>query len=72
MSRDLGGEQKPQTVRASSVTQTSARDSEMVRRHARQRVVSMLASPIWVPATVLIMRFYFRYRIINLAELRRQ
>lgn len=60
------------------VTQPSAtpapatRHSAMARRHARQRVASMLAGPIWVYASVLLMRFYFRYRIVNVAELRKQ
>lgn len=31
----------------------------------------MVTGPIWVTAAVLVMRFYFRYRIVNVAELRR-
>ncbi len=30
----------------------------------------MIAAPIWVTASVLLMRFYFRYRIADLKELR--
>ncbi len=37
----------------------------MMRRHARQRVVSMITGPIWLAFTTLAMRFYFRYRIAN-------
>lgn len=44
----------------------------MKRRHARQRMVSMVAGPIWIGITVLIMRFWFRYRIADAAALRAQ
>lgn len=44
----------------------------MVKRHALQRAVSMLAGPLWVTASVLVMRFHFRYRIANVGRLRRQ
>ncbi len=47
-------------------------DPEMVRRHALQRAVSVLAGPLWVTVSVLVMRFHFRYRIANVARLRRQ
>ncbi len=49
-----------------------SRDPGMARRHARQRAVSMAASPIWVTGGVLLMRFYFRYRIANVRKLREQ
>ncbi len=42
----------------------------MRRRHARQRLVSMVAAPIWVGATVLVMAFWFRYRIAEVAAVR--
>lgn len=44
--------------------------SEMIRRHARQRLVSLLAGPIWIGASVLIMRFWFRYRIADVRAVR--
>ena len=46
--------------------------SEMARRHAVQRVVSVLTSPIWLAFTTLAIRLYFRFRIANLAAVRAQ
>ncbi len=40
------------------------------RRHARQRAVSMVAGPIWVTFSVLVMRYYYRYRIADVEALR--
>jgi hypothetical protein len=47
-------------------------DPEMVRRHAQQRVVSMIVGPIWIGLSIFMMRCYFGYRITNLRELRSQ
>jgi len=47
-------------------------DSEAIRRHARHRLVSMLTSPIWVSACVLLMRIWFRYRIAEVEAVRAQ
>lgn len=47
-------------------------DPEAIRRHERQRLVSMLLGPIWVSATVLVMRFWFRYRIADVERIREQ
>ena len=44
--------------------------SEMIRRHARQRLVSMLAGPIWIGASVIVMRFWFRYRVADVEAVR--
>jgi 1-acyl-sn-glycerol-3-phosphate acyltransferase len=46
--------------------------SEMARRHAVQRVVSVLTSPIWLAFTTLAIRLYFRFRIANLSSVRAQ
>jgi hypothetical protein len=43
---------------------------EMVRRHARQRVVSTLLGFVWIPSSVFALRIYFRYRIANVASVR--
>lgn len=59
--------------RTDSATVASGRsraESVMVRRHARQRIVSMVTSPIWLGLTVLAIRFYFRYRIADVDALR--
>jgi 1-acyl-sn-glycerol-3-phosphate acyltransferase len=48
----------------------SGGDSLMMRRHARQRIVSMVSSPIWLGLLVLAIRFYFRFRIANIDSLR--
>jgi 1-acyl-sn-glycerol-3-phosphate acyltransferase len=45
-------------------------DPAMVRHHALQRLVSMLAGPIWIGASVLVMRFRFGYRIAEVARVR--
>jgi hypothetical protein len=45
-------------------------NSAMKRRHARQRIVSMFSSPIWLGLIIFVMRFYFRYRIANVDSLR--
>jgi hypothetical protein len=46
--------------------------SEMKRRHARQRLVSMVAGPLWVGLSVLVMRFWYRYRIADVDGVRAQ
>ena len=47
-------------------------DPEMVRRHALQRIVSMVTSPIWLAFTVLAIRLYFRYRLADAEAIRAQ
>lgn len=47
-----------------------AKPSDMKRRHARQRLVSTLAAPLWVGASVLLMRFWYRYRIADVERVR--
>ena len=41
-------------------------------RHAVQREVGRLVSPLWVPLAGMVLRFYFGYRIRDLAEVRRR
>ena len=72
MSSKSDGEQEPGTDKTVGAAKATNRNPEMVRRHSRQRVVSMLAGPIWVMAAVAAMRFYFRYRIQNVEEIRKQ
>ncbi len=43
-----------------------------MRRHARQRVVSMMTAPVWLGLVVLAMRFHFRYRIADVKAVREQ
>lgn len=50
----------------------AVKNSEMMRRHARQRVVSMITAPLWLASTVFAIRFYFRYRISELGAIRAQ
>jgi len=38
--------------------------------HAVQREVARVMSPVWVPATALVLRFVFGLRVENLAEIR--
>lgn len=75
MSSKSDGGQEPapdKPVGATKASKATNRHSEMLRWHSRQRLVSMLAGPIWVTAAVLLMRWYFRYRIQDVVELRRQ
>jgi hypothetical protein len=50
----------------------AVKNSAMMRRHAVQRVVSMITSPIWIMFTVCAIRFHFRYRIEGLRAVRAQ
>lgn len=42
----------------------------MASRHARQRLVTILAGPIWVGFSVLVMRYWLRYRIADAKRVR--
>ncbi len=44
----------------------------MMRRHARQRVVSMITAPVWLGLIVLTIRFHFRYRLADIKAIRAQ
>jgi 1-acyl-sn-glycerol-3-phosphate acyltransferase len=72
MSSETGGGRDPQKDRVVDVSSTTSANPGMMKRHARQRAVSMVAGPIWVTASVLMMRLFFRYRIANVVELREQ
>lgn len=61
--------QREHTTTMTVDTQIGA-TSETIRRHERQRLVSMIAAPIWVSVSVLIMRFWFRYRIADVEAVR--
>jgi len=41
-----------------------------VRRHALQRLVSIIAAPLWVTGSVLTLSFWFRYRIEGVKRVR--
>jgi hypothetical protein len=43
---------------------------EMVRRHARQRAVCALLGFVWISLSVCLIRFYFRYRIADVDQVR--
>ena len=45
---------------------------DLMRRHARQRVVSTVTAPIWLLLTIFAIRFYFRYRVADVEEIRAQ
>ncbi|MEO1936640.1 MAG: 1-acyl-sn-glycerol-3-phosphate acyltransferase [Myxococcales bacterium] len=45
-------------------------DRAMTRRHARQRLTSILLSPIWLGVIIGLIRFHFRYQIENVDSLR--
>ena len=44
----------------------------MARRHAIQRAVSIVMGPVWVTVTVVGMYFGYRYRIADVARVRRE
>lgn len=64
----------PNLAESDSIERSDARptsvDREWARRHSRQRAVSMITGPIWVGLSILVMRFYFRYRIANHQQIR--
>ena len=70
MGQDLASDGQPQPDRETLIRNAQRKDPGMVRRHALQRLVSMLAGPVWVGFSVLVMRFYFRYRIADVKRLR--
>lgn len=70
MSSESGSGNEPRTDRRAVVAKTTSFDPQKMRRHAQQRAVSKIAGPIWVTASVLAMRFYFRYRIHDIEGVR--
>lgn len=46
--------------------------TEMARRHERQRRASWIAMPIWVPLSVVVMRVWFGWRIADAERVRSQ
>lgn len=42
------------------------------REHSFQRTVSIITAPAWVGISIFLMRFYFRYRIQDLRQIRQQ
>jgi hypothetical protein len=50
----------------------SSAHRELARKHGLQRAVSMFSGPVWVGLSILLMRFYFRYRIANVDQVREQ
>lgn len=64
------GRDERRTDSATVAPGPSGGDSAMIRRHARQRLVSMISSPIWLGLTVFAIRFYFRYRIADIDSVR--
>lgn len=70
MGQDVASGVEPRADRETVIRNAMRSDPGMVRRHARQRFVSMLAGPVWVGFSVLVMRFYFRYRIADVKRVR--
>lgn len=64
------GREERRTDSVVAASGPSGVDSAMMRRHARQRIVSILLSPIWLGMIVFAIRFYFRYRIADVESLR--
>lgn len=70
MGQDVASGGDPQADRENVIRNAERTDPGMVRRHAQQRLVSMVAGPIWVGVSVLVMRLYFRYRIADVRRIR--
>ena len=70
MGQDVASGEEPQPDRKTLIRNALRADPGMVRRHTLQRLVSRVAGPIWVGISVLVMRFYFRYRIADVKRLR--
>jgi len=67
---DVASTDVGQADRETVIRNAERSDPEMARRHARQRRVSVFAGPIWVGASVLVMRFWFRWRIADVERVR--
>lgn len=65
-------EERRATPREALAAVVAGADPELVRRHARQRAVSRLVGPIWVGLSVIVLRFWFGYRIADVKALRAQ
>jgi hypothetical protein len=63
-------EDDSQLDRVAVVRTAVASHPEMVRQHARQRVVSTLLAPVWIALSVFALRFHFRFRIANVENVR--
>lgn len=70
MGQDVASSEDPQPDRGTVIRNAERTDPGMVRRHALQRLVSAVAGPVWVGISVLVMRFYFRYRIADVQRVR--
>ena len=70
MGQDVASGVEPRADRETVIRNAMRSDPGMVRRHAAQRFVSMIAGPISVGVSVLVMRFWFRYRIADVKRVR--
>lgn len=68
--QDVASGAEPHADRAIAIRSATRSDPAMASRHARQRWVSMIAGPIWVGVSVIVMRFWFRYRIADVKQTR--
>lgn len=71
-SSDDPGALDPGRARAKLVAKTSETHPDMVRAHAGQRAVSMIAGPLWVGVSVIVMRLWFRYSVADVRRIRRE
>jgi len=70
MTGESSGKDVRRTDSATAAKGPTSGNSVMARRHARQRWVSLITSPIWLSMIVLAIRFYFKYRIENVESVR--
>ncbi|MFP8874262.1 MAG: hypothetical protein VCB42_06990, partial [Myxococcota bacterium] len=47
-------------------------DQSLRFRHALQREIGRIAGPLWIPVAATLLRFWMRYRVENVENLRRQ
>ena len=70
MEHDVASGGEPQADRETVIRNAERSDPGMVHRHAVQRLVSMVAGPIWIGLSVLVMRFYYGWRIADVRRVR--
>lgn len=68
--QDVASGPEPQADRETVIRNAQRSDPAMVRRHAVQRLVTLLAGPISVGVCVLAMRFWFGWRIADVQRVR--
>ncbi len=66
----MSADDEPAVTPMRVARQPTIEEATMMRRHARQRLVCIVTSPVWILATIAVLRFYLRYRIAEIESVR--